>query len=179
MANINDIIKFFQEDNKSANNRHVYMDEFMYSGYALLDRILPSEHVIDIGCGKNLFKKHLPNLVGIDPATNEADFKVTLQDYQPDRMFDVALCLGSIHGDDQSIRQQILKIKTMLRPGGRIYWRTMPDPAPFVVPYWLSLWTFDRHRDLARDLGFEIVELAWDQRPPPRKPRIYAQWVLS
>lgn len=153
------------------------MRAFSHSGHGLVDQIDRDAHILDVGCGQNLFKKYFPNLVGIDPADPKADLQVTIQDYQPDRKFDVALCLGSIHGTPESIRQQIIKIRDLLVPQGHIHWRTMPDPPPRPVPDWAGLWTFDRHRNLANELGFEISKLAWDLSPSGN--RIYAKWVKN
>lgn len=178
-TNIDQIIDFFRQDQYSSTNRDLFMREFTYSGYNLIDKIPADAHVLDIGCGQNLFKRYLTNLVGIDPATPEADMQITLQQYQPDKLFDVALCLGSIHGDDTEVRQQIIKIHDLLTSHGIIYWRCMPDPPPYKVPSWLSVWSFQRHKDLAAELGFEIVDLKFDLRPARKSPRIYAEWRRS
>lgn len=177
MSRLNEIIDFYRNDTVSASQRHEFMRSFPKSGYDLIQRIDPKAWVLDIGCGDNLFRPHLPNLIGIDPATDAADICVSLQHYQPDRLFDVALCLGSIQGDDTEVRDQIAKIRDLLTDCGRIYWRCMPDPPPYAVPDWMSLWTFDRHRKLAHDFGFEVIDLAWELRPPPKSARIYAEWI--
>jgi excinuclease ABC subunit A len=39
----------------------------------IVDKIKPHETVIDVGCGYNLFKDKIPNLLGIDPANDAAD----------------------------------------------------------------------------------------------------------
>ena len=50
-----------------------------YSGWALLDKIAPTDSVLDIGCGTNPLKERLGEQVyGIDPAFDQADKLVTL-----------------------------------------------------------------------------------------------------
>jgi hypothetical protein len=155
------------------------MKTFVQSGYALIDKIDSSESVIDIGCGQNLFKPYFPNLIGIDPATDESDFKVSLQEYRTVQKFDVALCLGSIQGTNKELFEQLAIIKNLLTDQGRIYWRCMPDPAPKPVPEWMQLWTFDKHYSLAQQYGFIVKDIAWDLRNPSADytPRIYAEWI--
>jgi SAM-dependent methyltransferase len=176
MDNLDRIIDFYKNDTMSASKRQIYMKSFTKSGYALISKIDPSAEILDIGCGDNLFKPYFKNLTGIDPATDLADLKLPFQYYKPDRLFDVVLCLGSIQGNQSEVYEQISKIYSILKSNGRIYWRCMPYPPPFEVPDWMSLWTFQLHKDLAKKFGFEIIELEWDIRTPPHTPRIYAQW---
>ena len=58
--------------------------KFKYSGWALLDKIKDTDMILDIGCGYNLFKEKLGDRVwGIDPANDNADQKISWEDYQP------------------------------------------------------------------------------------------------
>ena len=69
-----------------------------YSGWALLDKIAPTDSVLDIGCGTNPLKERLGEQVyGIDPAFDQADKLVTWEDYKPHKEFNVYLCLGSLN----------------------------------------------------------------------------------
>ena len=52
------------------------LDDWEYSGIQIVDKIKPHETVIDVGCGYNLFKDKIPNLLGIDPANDAADIKI-------------------------------------------------------------------------------------------------------
>jgi len=80
-----------------ANFWHSTTDHYIYSGMTIIDKIQPDDEVIDVGCGRNQFKKHINKLTGIDPARDEADIKCTIEDFNPKLKFDVALCLGSIN----------------------------------------------------------------------------------
>ena len=101
--------------------------EWEYSGIQIIDKIKPHETVIDVGCGYNLFKDKIKNLLGIDPANDEADIKISLEHFLPDDKYDVALCLGSINfGDVNRITNQIAKVISILNDTSRIYWRCNP-----------------------------------------------------
>jgi ubiquinone/menaquinone biosynthesis C-methylase UbiE len=157
--------------------RHNAMKEWLYSGYALLDKISPNESVIDIGCGSNLFKPHLPNLVGVDPATDAADYKIPFLQFNTDQKFDVALCLGSVQfGQLDDIKEHLHKINSLLKPTGRIYWRC--NERSF-VPKWFFKWTFELHQDLSTEFGYDLKDCKWDHDAVKSSlsHRIYAEWV--
>ena len=52
-----------------------------FSGTYILDKIKPTDKVIDIGCGANQFKPYITNLIGIDPANDKADLRLTLEEF--------------------------------------------------------------------------------------------------
>ena len=103
-------------------------DKFDLTGWDLLSKIADNETVLDVGCGYNLFKEFLGDrLHGIDPANNLADEITTIEDFETDELYDVALCLGSINfGDRDTIFTQASKTVQSIKPGGRIYWRQNP-----------------------------------------------------
>lgn len=161
--------------------RHRGLEEFQYSGYGLVEKIQEGERVIDVGCGMNLFKPLIPNLIGIDPAFPEADYQLSLEDYVSQNnviRFNVAFCLGSINfGSQEDIEHQISLLTKILRTkDSRIYWRCNPGQRDHgnqeceTVPFYD--WSFDEHLRLSKMFGYEIVELVWDSRN-----RIYAEWV--
>lgn len=172
-----DITDFFKQDVESHNKRHLYLTKLQFSGYSLLDRISPDESVIDIGCGRNLFKPYLPNLIGVDPATDEADYKMPILQFETDQTFDVALCLGSVHfGDIDNIRAHLHKINSLLKPTGRVYWRCNEKPW---LPEWFFKWTFDLHQELADEFGYDLKDCKWDYSnvDDHNGYRIYAEWA--
>jgi hypothetical protein len=172
-----EITDFFVQCVEPHNNRHVYLTKWQHSGYALLDKISPDESVIDIGCGRNLFKSHLPKLIGVDPATDEADYKMPILEFETDQQFDVALCLGSVQfGDIDNIRAHLHKINSLLKPTGRIYWRCNEKPW---IPAWFFKWSFDLHQELADEFGYDLQDCKWDYYTidDDRGYRIYAEWV--
>lgn len=143
-------------------------------------KINPTEWVLDVGCGHNPFKNLLPNVVGIDPAFDQADFKCTIEEYQPDRLFDVALCLGSINfGTEEIILAQIKKVVSCLKPQSRIYWRLNPgrndhgNEACENIKFFP--WTLEYLRILSVQFGFQQTEDGNDFHPS--RPRLYAEWI--
>jgi len=158
-------------------NRDRTLSQYHFSGYTLVDKIKPGEWVLDVGCGKHLFKGHIQNLVGIDPAFDEADYKCTIQDFSTDQNFDVAFCLGSINfGDEQDIRAEITKVVSLLTPNSRIYWRCNPGRRDHGntecqgIPFYD--WDIEKLIYWADEFGFKVAEIRWDNNH-----RLYAEWV--
>lgn len=159
-------------------SRHELMTKWKYSGYGLLTKINTNEKVLDVGCGHNLFKSHLPNLIGIDPVTDQADYKVALLDYNTSEKFDVVLCLGSVHfGELTDIKQSIAHISSMMNNGGRIYWRCSTHTnAPWSFP-----WSRLLHEVLSAEFGFTLVDIQDDylEGEQDQFRKIYAEWVKN
>ena len=159
-------------------SRDFIMSTFKHSGYGLLEKIGVQEKVLDVGCGHNLFKSHLPNLIGIDPVTSQADHQVALLDYTTNEKFDVILCLGSVHfGELEDIKQSIEHMSSMLNSGGRIYWRCGTDSDI----WWKFPWTKSLHTTLSAEFGFTLADIQddyWDKNKLTSH-RIYAEWVKN
>lgn len=150
--------------------------QFNKTGLDLVNKIKPTDRVLDVGCGKNPFKGLIPNLVGIDPAFDEADVKCTIEEFSTHDLFDVALCLGSINfGNSERIEQQIAKIVKLLKPQATIYWRCNPGQQDHNNEECKAIdfypWSIEEHVRLADMFGFLLVECSWDT-----KNRIYAEW---
>ena len=98
---------------------------FYYLEY--LTQINP-KHIYDIGCGWNIFRKYLPNVIGIgeeDPNSDyfygqehgrmDSEFVANHQDY-----FESAFSINSIHFIPLlQMRQRVLDFISMIRPNGR------------------------------------------------------------
>lgn len=155
------------------------LDQYMYSGWSLVDQIQSNELVLDVGCGRNLFKSRILNLVGIDPAFADADYQTTIEEFKTDLKFNVALCLGSINfGTEEIILRQIESVVSLLEVQARIYWRCNPGLHDHANPECLDIdffpWTFQHHLDYSERFGFACPVLAWDNNN-----RIYAEWIRS
>lgn len=155
---------------------HKGVPTYSLTGIDLAKRIRDDEWVLDVGCGRNLFKGTIKNLVGIDPAFDEADVKTTIENFETEQQFDVALCLGSINfGDEANIRKQIAGVITHLKPQARIYWRCNPGLQDHGNTECEQIqffpWSESLHTNLAADYGFIVAELGQD------KNRIYAEWI--
>lgn len=143
--------------------------------------IRDDEKVIDIGCGRNLFKDKVKNVLGIDPAfTEHADVITTLEEYKTDERFDVALCMGSINfGTEDYINSQVEKVVELLKPTGRVYWKLNPGRKDHIsnrcddVPFFP--WSFEKLQQLANKHGY----IQRDERTltDDRKVRLYAEWI--
>lgn len=152
------------------------IDQYKYSGWALVDKIQPRELVLDVGCGFNEFKSRIPNLIGIDPANDRADFKLPIEYFRNDIKFDVVFCLGSINfGTEINILNQIAHVVACLKPKARIYWRCNPGLADHNNKECRDIdfypWTIEKHVEFADQFGFRLVTAKWDTGN-----RIYAEW---
>jgi hypothetical protein len=150
--------------------------KFNKTGLSLANKINYTDRVLDVGCGRNLFKGLIPNLVGIDPAFDEADVKCTIEEFDAHELFDVAFCLGIINfGGAEQIEQQIAKIVKLLKPSARIYWRCNPGQQDHNNEECKAInfypWSIEEHIRLADMFGFSLAECSWDTTN-----RIYAEW---
>tara|TARA_B100001057_G_C22858147_1_gene953461 strand:+ start:2947 stop:3498 length:552 start_codon:yes stop_codon:yes gene_type:complete len=169
--------------NYFANSWRPHHDSNTYSGWKLMSKITPEDHILDIGCGYNVFKKHLGDRIyGIDVANTNADETVAWEDYTPHKDFNVFFVLGSINfGSEEFVNEQIAKISKYSKPGARIYWRQNPGmtknhsgkfpTGPGAIP--MFCWSFDYNEKLAKQNGWKVVDLKWEIR----QRRIYSEWI--
>lgn len=161
-------------------------EKFEYSGFSLLKKIPNDAKILDVGCGYNIFKPYFSDLIGIDPVTTQADFRVTLEEFTTTDLYDVILCLGSIQqGDIEYVKTQIQKLVSLLKPGGKIYWRTnllargtiRKESAVRTSDGFI--WTPDTHKTFCEQFGFELADLQYDSydRSRPDATRLYAEWI--
>lgn len=157
------------------------LDQYTYSGWALVDKVQPNELVLDVGCGFNEFKSRIPNLIGVDPANDLADVKLPIEHFAADtgnhNKFDVAFCLGSINfGSEFTILNQITATINCLKPRARIYWRCNPGLKDHGNTECENIdfypWTIEKHIELADAFCFKLSKVCWD-----RAERIYAEWA--
>jgi hypothetical protein len=166
-------------NNYFANHWRGHHNIYLYSGFALAKKIKPNEWVLDVGCGTNLFKPLIPNLVGIDPAFKQADYQSTIEDFVTDQRFDVALCLGSINfGSEETIKNQIKCVVNLLKPNARIYWRCNEGRQDHGNKECLAIdffaWNVERLVKYADEFGFRLVDFRHDLNN-----RLYAEWTRS
>lgn len=152
------------------------LDQYLYSGWNLVNNVADDEWVLDVGCGPNPFKGKIKNLIGIDPAFDEADYKVTIDKFRTDIKFDVAFCLGSINfGGKDIIITQISYTVNLLLPTARIYWRCNPGLFDHKNEECKKInfypWRIEDHFELSKYFGFECKEIKIDTNN-----RIYAEW---
>ena len=165
-----DLATYFHPDNWDANYGY-----FKQTGWDLLKRIDSSSTVLDVGCGYNLFKQSLGEMLyGIDPYNHHADEVVSIEDFEPYE-FDVVLCLGSINfGDEATILNQINKVVGCTKHGGTIYWRQNPGQRDRKFKGIENIdffpWSFEKNLEFAKYFDCKVKTLDWDG------DRIFAVW---
>jgi len=179
------LINIMTTDQNFLNNYFRYnwkpsTDAYQWSSYEVIaSKIKNNEWLLDVGCGHNPFKKLVSNVIGIDPACDEADYKITIEEFIPDRLFDVATCLGSINfGDKQKIETQIKKVVSCLKEDAIIYWRCNPGRKDHVHQDCEQIdffpWSFDYHRLYSKKFGFSCVNEHIESNG--RVERLYCEW---
>jgi hypothetical protein len=150
--------------------------DYKYSNHSIAYKIATHERVIDVGCGNNEFIGKITNLTGIDIVNKNAHIITDIESYEPNELFNVSLCLGSIqYGTHADMVRQITKVVSLLTPNCRIYWRTNTGVRDHdnemvnIVPYYP--WTIAAHNELAAQFGFKIDFIDED-----RYGRLYAEW---
>jgi len=155
-------------------------DKYLYSGFNLVNKIDDDEWVLDVGCGHNEFKGMIKNLVGVDPACEQADIVTTIEDYVPDRLFDVAFCLGSLNfGQGDIVPEQIQKVVNCMKPRSRIYWRVNPGKYDHDSKLCNKIvfypWTADLLDFFAHEHGYRCDTILEDTNG--KNYRLYAEWI--
>jgi hypothetical protein len=82
--------------------------------------------VIDAGCGRNMYKGQIKNLIGFDSGTYQnADFKSNILDANFDlETADIVMALGSVQFISlKYIRKNLEKIVSWTKPGGHLIMR--------------------------------------------------------
>ena len=158
------------------NNWKPDYSKFKHSGWKLLDEIDKNEHILDIGCGYNLFKEHFPNLYGIDPYNDKADEEIKFEDYQPHKNFDVFLALGSLNfGDEKTVDNQIKHLYNITKKNDVIYWRQNPGlgdhPWKGVEEIKFFPWSKDYNEHFCSKYNFELKTFMKD-----KGDRYYVEW---
>lgn len=154
-------------------------NQYLFTGSDLSKKIQPDEWVLDVGCGINPFKTLISNLVGIDPAFEQADHQTTIEDFVTEQRFDVAFCLGSINfGSEENIKNQIRCVVQLLKPCSRIYWRCNPGLRDHGNKQCNDIdffpWSQKLLNKYAQEFGFTVIEIREDFNN-----RIYCEWARS
>ena len=137
-------------------------EEYTYSGWSLVDKINAANprRVLDYGCGYNQFKGRIPNLIGIDPYNNCADYMVDIVEFSrvESENFDHIIAFGSLNFNSRAdIEERFQCLVSLLMPGGRMYFRVNPGIAHANGP-WVDIfpWSFEIAYELANNAGLEM-----------------------
>jgi len=149
--------------------------EYDHSGWALADEIAKQDpkNVLDVGCGYHPFKGRIPNLIGIDPYNNCADYEVDILDYRVrPGTHDHIIALGSINFNSKDeIEQRFAHCVNLLQKGGKFYLRANPGIPHKTGPYVdIFPWTFEVVNEFAEKYNLKLLEF---KREPAELGRLY------
>jgi SAM-dependent methyltransferase len=143
-------------------------EKYHWTGYRVAEEIcrMNPRKVLDVGCGYNPFKGRIPNLIGIDPYNNCADFMVDILDYHVEpASFDHVIALGSINFNSrEDIELRFSATINLLAPGGHLWMRCNPGHSHKNGP-WVEIfpWSFDVAYELAKQFDLTLETLKQDQ----------------
>jgi len=123
-------------------------DDYDYTGWKLAEDIAAQNpvSVLDVGCGYHPFKGRIPNLIGIDPYNNLADYQVDILDYKvKPESHDHIIALGSINfNSKENIEARFAHCVNLLQKGGKFYLRANPGITHKTGPYVdIFPWSFE------------------------------------
>jgi len=155
------ILRFFSEIWKPRTN------DYDYTGWKLAETITASNpiKVLDVGCGYHPFKGRIPNLIGIDPYNNLADFEVDILEYRvKPESFDHIIALGSINFNSRDeIEARFQHCVNLLMKGGKFYLRANPGIIHKNGPYVeIFPWNFEIVNEFADKFGLNLLEFKKD-----------------
>jgi SAM-dependent methyltransferase len=141
--------------------------DYDYTGWGLAEAITKEDpkSVLDVGCGYHPFKGRIPNLVGIDPYNNCADFEVDILEYRvKPESYDHIIALGSINFNSKDdIEARFKHCVDLLAPGGKFYLRANPGIAHKTGPYVdIFPWSFEVANEFAEKFGLKLLEFKRD-----------------
>jgi len=143
-------------------------EQYQWTGYRIAEEICRAnpKKVLDVGCGYNPFKGRIPNLVGIDPYNNCADFQVDILDYRVEpESYDHIIALGSINFNSrEDIERRFGATANLLAPGGRLWMRVNPGHVHKNGP-WVEIfpWSFEIAYEFAKKFDLTLETVKQDQ----------------
>lgn len=145
-----------------------HTDDYTFTGWQLADEINRTnpKKVLDVGCGYNQFKSRIPNLIGIDPYNNCADYQIDILDYCVGMaQHDHIIALGSINFNSRDdIETRFARCVELLEPSGRLWMRVNPGLPHRHGPYVeIFPWSFDIAHEFAEKFGLTLDTLKRDQ----------------
>jgi len=132
----------------STDNFHTFSDQ--------INRYRP-ELVIDAGCGTNLWKNKVNNLIGFDRQPHpDLDHNCTYEQFdqfvQPGSA-DFVFCLGSMHSKPD-VSSELDLVYKWLKPGGRVIMRVRRDLSDSSI----GAWTMEKITENTNKYNYEIVK---------------------
>lgn len=154
--------------------------DYNYTGWQLADEVNKHnpKNVLDVGCGYNQFKERIPNLIGIDPYNNCADYMVDILDYKvPEGTHDHIIALGSINfNSKEDIELRFSHCVNLLAPGGRFYLRANPGIQWKNGPYVdIFAWNFELVKEFERKYNLKLETYKQENTDPGRLYFVYTK----
>ena len=142
-------------------------DDYDYTGWQLAENIAKQNPraVLDVGCGYHPFKGRIPNLVGIDPYNNRADYEVDILEYKvKPESYDHIIALGSINFNSrEDIEARFNHCVNLLEQGGKFYLRANPGVTHKTGPYVdIFPWTFEIVNEFAEKYNLKLETFKQD-----------------
>ena len=138
-----------------------HTEDYSYTGWKLVEEVnaLKPNKVLDVGCGYNQFKERIPNLIGIDPYNECADYQVDILEFSAvAESFDVIIALGSINfNSKEDIELRLANCVKLLSPKGKMFFRVNPGIQHVKGP-WVDVfpWSFEIAHEFARKFNLEL-----------------------
>jgi hypothetical protein len=160
----NKLIDYFESNDENKLEKwQTDLNCYPISGYSLIPKIkeVNPQKIIDVGCGYNEFKKHIPNIIGVDIVNKNADYVMDIIDYPcVDNSVDVILALGSINfGTKDTIEKQVKWISSKLKTGGLAFFRVNPSAPPSKsIEDFFYKWNIETIYELSKKFNLEISE---------------------
>lgn len=145
---------------RNKQGRPLEFKKFPENAIKMIDEInaMNPDVVLDLGCGTNLYKNKINNLVGVDILDRHEDITCAIEDLDTkfdENYADIVLALGSINfGNDDLILKQIKQVKRVCKPGGLIYFRCNPISTHEIY----FQWDFDKIDYYTKICNFEYVK---------------------
>jgi SAM-dependent methyltransferase len=142
-------------------------DDYNYTGWPLVEEInrADPQNVLDVGCGYNQFRDRIPNLIGIDPYNDCADYMVDILDYRVrPGTHDHIICLGSINFNSrEDIEARFAHCVDLLAPSGHLYFRANPGIQWKNGP-WVEIfaWSFQVVKELEEKYQLKLLTFKQD-----------------
>lgn len=136
-------------------------DDYNFTGWELAADITRQDpqSVLDVGCGYHPFKTKIPNLIGIDPYNQAADYMVDILEYRVEPgSHDHIIALGSINfNSEDDIRARFSHCVNLLKTGGRFYLRANPG-IPHKTGPWVDIfpWSFEIVKQFEQDYNLHL-----------------------
>ena len=154
--------------------------DYNYTGWPLAEEINKQDpkNVLDVGCGYNQFKQHIPNLIGIDPYNSASDYMVDILDYKvKPGTHDHIIALGSINFNSrEDVEARFAHCVNLLAPGGKMYIRANPGIQWKTGP-WVEIfaWSFEVVKELEEKYNLKLETYKQESTDPGRLYFVYTK----